>query len=141
MKQIYPDNALAVGKRRRAGDHLLALAIAVDRPAAGSEWIAGSDTDWIGVLADAPVAAFEFPMVAGLCCVVHGRAGSKRGFAVADRLFKAAASEVWMEQPEGLYRLQRIVPGKPVVAEMGPLSPAQVLSALRARRLARGVAA
>lgn len=137
MRPRYPDNGLEVARRRKSGVRLVALAVAVDRPAAGMDWTEGDDTDWIGVLEDAPVGATEFPMVAGLVCVVYGRLGAMRPFAVADRLFKSGALQVWMEQPDGLWRLQRPIPGKPVVAIEGPATSAAVLSVARSMQMRR----
>lgn len=133
----HPDNALNVGNRRRAGAPLVALAVAVDCPTEGHEWLSGHDTEWVGCLYDCPVGVYDFACAAGLLCLVHsGAAKNSRPVFVVERLYAAAAREVWLCIEVECWRVPRPQAGKPVVADQGPLTVEAVLSRARAWKVA-----
>lgn len=136
--KLYPDNARGVGYRRRRGDGVLALAVCVDLGGAGIEWKDGEDTDWIGIVTTQPVASYDYACAAGLVCVVFASHSNKRAYAMVNELYRAGALAVWLDMPDGVWRVCRPQVGKPVVAYEGPLKVSQVLSQARVLRLARG---
>lgn len=136
--KLYPDNARGVGYRRRRGDGVQALAVCVDLGGAGIEWKDGEDTDWIGIVPTQPVASYDYACAAGLVCVVFASHSNKRAYAMVNELYRAGALAVWLDMPDGVWRVCRPQVGKPVVADEGPLKVSQVLSQARALRLARG---
>lgn len=123
--------------RRKAGERIGLLIVAVHDDAAGRELAARPNTARVAVLEDALPHELDWSCAVALDCLIVGACAERVFYAAATMLYAAGAASLWGEFSDGIYRLERwaskLCPMGFHAAE-GPVSPERLGVALATHR-------
>lgn len=123
--------------RRKAGERIGLLIVAVHDEQAGRDYAQRPNTARIAVLEDALPHELDWSCAVALDCLVVGACDVRIFYAAVTMLYAAGAASLWGEFIDGIHRLERwasaLAPAGFYAAD-GPIDPARFGAALSAHR-------
>jgi hypothetical protein len=123
--------------RRKRGERIGLLVVALHDDHAGSEYVARSHTARIQLTEDMLPHEMDWSCVVALDCLLVGQCDDAVLYAAATMLYAAGAASIWAEYPDGVHRLERwhsTACPTGFYACDGPVPPARLGAALAAHR-------
>ena len=123
--------------RRKAGERIGLLVVAVHDESAGHNYASRPNTARVAVLEDALPHELDWSCAVALDCLVVGACDVRVFYAAVTMLYAAGAASLWGEFIDGIWRLERwqsaSAPAGFYAAD-GPIDPARFGAALAAHR-------
>ena len=123
--------------RRKAGERIGLLIVAVHDEHAGHDYASRPNTARVAVLEDVLPHELDWSCAVALDCLVVGACDVRVFYAAVTMLYAAGAASLWGEFADGIHRLERwaspLAPAGFYAAD-GPIDPARFGAALAAHR-------
>jgi hypothetical protein len=132
-----PANGRPLIGRRKAGERIGLLIVAVHDHAAGNELALRPNTARVQVMIDTLPHELDWSCVVALDCLIVGACRPELFYATATMLYAAGAASIWGEFDDGLWRLARWHSAScptGFYADDGPIQPNRLGEALAVHR-------